>query len=261
MTRLQQLLVAGLLLGVPCRAGADFAEITGKGTLLVLVSADENPGWFSLKDSGPPGFERAVLEGFTRLHKLKLEAVPVQHWDEAIPDLLKGRGDVIAGINDTPARRQRIDFSEEVVPSRHVVVTRKPREVRTVEELRAARVGVIPGTTWAEAVAAAGVPAAQVKNYDDVDKNLEALRSSQITAVVMDVADFLLQRRLDPELQDGLVLGAGLSGAWGVRKTDPELRKQLDTYLANLKKTPTWSHLVVDHFGDDALRILGRSHP
>jgi ABC-type amino acid transport substrate-binding protein len=261
MSGLRPLVVAGLIFGLVPASRADFTEITSKGTLVILVSADENPGWFNLKDSGPPGFERAVFETFARLHKLKLEFVPVPHWDQAIPDLLKGRGDVIAGINDTPARRQRIDFTTELVPSQHVVVTRKPRSpIRTVQELRAAHVGVIPGTTWAEAVTAAGVPPSQVRPYDDVEKGLEGLKSSEITATVMDVADFLLQRRVDGDLQDGLVLGAGLSGAWGVRKTDPELRHQLDDFLEVLKKSPTWSRIVVESFGEDALRILGRAH-
>jgi ABC-type amino acid transport substrate-binding protein len=258
----RRLLVASLLLGLVPGVRADFAEIASKGTLVILVSADENPAWFSLKASGPPGFERSVLEGFARLHKLRLDVAPVQRWEDAIPDLLKGRGDVIAGMNDTPARRQHIDFTAELVPSQHVVVNRKPRSaIQTVEELRAARVGVIPGTTWAEAVAAAGVPSSQVRSYEDVEKSLEALRSAQITATVMDVADFLLQRRADTDLQDGMNLGPGLSGAWGVRKSDPNLRHQLDDYLENLKKSPTWSRVVVEYFGEDALRLLGRSHP
>lgn len=261
LTRPQNLLCAGFLsLGLATTGSADFLEIRARGTLLVLVSADENPAWFSLKDGGTPGFERELLEGFARLHKCKISVVPVQRWEEAIPDLVAGKGDVIAGINDTPGRRQTIDFTIEVVPSQHVVVTRKPaHKIMTVQELKAERVGVIPGTTWAESVVAAGVPASQIRTFPDVEHSLDALRSSQITATVMDVADFLLQSRADPELQDGMALGNALSGAWGVRKADTELKRQLDDYITNLKQTATWSRLVVDYFGKDALRILGRS--
>jgi len=75
----------------------------------------------------------------------------------------------------------------------------------------------------------------------------------------MDVVDFLLQRRDDPDLQDGIELGAAVSSAWGVRKSDPELRGELNSYLGNLKKTATWGRLAVEYFGKDALRVLGRS--
>ena len=167
---------------------------------------------------------------------------------------------MIAGINDTEARRKLIDFTTELLPSQHLVVTRKPHPaVRTLEELRTARVGVIPRTTWADAVAAAGVPASAVESLADVDACLEALRSSRIDATVLDIADFLLQRRSDPALEEGVSLGKSISSAWGVRKADPELRRELNLYLYNLKRTPTWSRLVVEYFGPDALRILGRT--
>jgi ABC-type amino acid transport substrate-binding protein len=252
-------LAAALVLGREARP--DFAEIQARGTLRVLASSDEDPAWFAMSAGPTPGFERELLEGFARLHRLTLEIVPVSRWDTVISDLVKGRGDVIAGINDTEARRRQIQFTGEIVPSRHLVVTRKPsRVIRSAEELKAERVGIIPGTTWAEAVAAAGVPAGQAKSYADLAACLEALRSGAITATVTDIADFLLARRKDPDLQDGVTLGGALSGAWAVRKTDPELKRQLDDYLQNLKRTASWGRLVVQYFGEDALRMLGRSH-
>ena len=61
-----------LVLGDARGGGADFAEIRTRGMLRVLVSADENPAWFSVSPGPAPGFEREVLEGFARLHKLEL---------------------------------------------------------------------------------------------------------------------------------------------------------------------------------------------
>src|SRR5215472_14244949 len=127
LARLRPFLCVGYLaLGLASTGSGDLLEIRARGTLLVLVSADENPAWFSFKDEGPPGFERALLEGFARLHKCKISVVRVERWEEVIPELVAGKGDVIAGINDTPGRRQSIAFTIEVVPSQHVVVTRKP---------------------------------------------------------------------------------------------------------------------------------------
>jgi ABC-type amino acid transport substrate-binding protein len=76
----------------------------------------------------------------------------------------------------------------------------------------------------------------------------------------MDVTDYLLQRRTDAALEDGVALGSAGSSAWGVRKTDPDLRRELNLYLENVKRTPTWSRLVIEYFGDDGLRVLGRAH-
>jgi membrane-bound lytic murein transglycosylase MltF len=71
--------------------------------LRALFSADESPEAFSLKDDGPPGFDRELLEGFARLHDLRLQAVPVKRFAEMIPRLKAGEGDVITGIIDTEA--------------------------------------------------------------------------------------------------------------------------------------------------------------
>ena len=180
-------------------------------------------------------------------------------WEEAIPWLVAGRGDILAGVNDTEARRKLIAFTAELLPAKDVVVSRRPAPVvRTVAELRASRVAVVPHTTWAEAVGRAGVAAARVESVEDVPAALAALRAGRATAAVMDVLDYLQQHRRDKDLQLGLTLGAALSSAWGVRKSDPELREALDAYLVGLRKSPAWSRILVRYFGDDAPAALGR---
>lgn len=200
-----------------------------------------------------------MLEGFARLHKLRFEVVGVDHWEEAIPMLLQKRGDVLAGVNTTEARRKLIDFTAELLPARHVVVTRKPRKpVVTEAEIKTLSVAVVPETTWAEAVAKAGVGPAQVVTVADVPEALAALKSGRAAVAVVDILDFLQAHRKDPELELGATLGAALSSAWGIRKSDPELRQALDAYLADFRRSAGWSRLLVKYFGDDAPAALGR---
>ena len=95
--------------------------------------------WFSLRKSESPGFEREVLEGFARLHKLRFEVVPIARWEEAIPMLLRQEGDVLGGISATPERpAQRVDFTIELLPARSIVVTQRP-QARDPVARRAAR--------------------------------------------------------------------------------------------------------------------------
>ncbi len=240
-------------------ASADLDEVRARGSLRVLAGIGEDAAWFSLEGGVAPGFEREVLEGFARLHKLRFEVVPVERWEDAIPMLVQGGGDVLAGVNDTAARRRRVDFTAELLPARNVVVTRRPQaRILRVEELRAARLAVVPHTTWAEALDAAGVPASRRVVVGDVAAALDAVRAGRATATVTDVLDFLLERRRDGELEAGMELGAALSSAWAVRKTDPQLRQALDGYLAALRASPNWSRLLVKYFGEDAPAVLGR---
>jgi len=244
-------------LGPVLLAGADLAEVKARGTLRVLAGHDEN--WFSLAPTGEPGFEREVLEGFARLHRLRFQAVAVERWEEAIPMLVASRGDLLAGVNDTPARRRSIDFTHELLPARSVVVTLKPAPViSTLRELRSARVAIVPDSTWAEAARQAGVAPVALVRVDGVPEGLAAMRSGKASAAIIDVVDYLQQRRRHPEIQFGLSLGAAQSSAWGIRKSDPELRRALDAYLAEFRRQPGWSRLLVKYFGDDAPLVLGQ---
>ncbi len=240
-------------------ASADLNDITARGSLRVLAGIGEDAAWFSLQGGDAPGFEREVLEGFARLHKLRFEVVTVERWEDAIPTLVQGGGDLLAGVNDTAARRRQVDFTAELLPARNVVVTRRPQaRILRVEELRVVRLAVVPHTTWAEALDSAGVPASRRIVVEDVAAAFDAVRAGRAAATVTDVLDFLLERRRDGELEAGMELGAALSSAWAVRKTDPQLRQALDGYLAALRASPNWSRLLVKYFGEDAPAVLGR---
>ena len=131
------LVLAALTLAAPGRA-ADLAGIDKTGVLRVLcVLVEDEPEFFADRPGMPPGFDREILEGYARLHKLQLEVVREKTWDGLVPALLEGKGDVIAGrFTATESRRKRIAFTSETFPTRNVVISRKPRgPVSTREQL------------------------------------------------------------------------------------------------------------------------------
>jgi ABC-type amino acid transport substrate-binding protein len=240
----------------PARAAGDLPGIETRGTLRILVPADETPEMFAFERGTSPGFEREMLEGFAALRKVKIEVIPIERFEDILPALQRGQGDIVTGINDTAARRQAVDFTVEVLPSRHVAVTRKPHPaVDTVFQFRAEKVGVLKGTTWADTAVAAGVRPELFAEEKDV---LAALKSGRITATVLSGTEFILVQRHDSDLQAGVALGSPGSAAWAVRKEDHQLKSALDAYLTGLRHTGSWSRLVVKYFGRDALDVLGK---
>ena len=239
---------------------ADLAEIKARGILRAIAGADEAPEMFSFAASGEPGFEREMLEGFARLHGLKVEPVRVANADERLRALDRGTGDLIIGIVETEERKKLVSFTAEVIPVRHVVFSRKPHGVvGTIEEFRAEKVGVAKGTSWAQAAVEAGVDPAQMQQYPDRNAVFEALRRGAITASVITVSDLILAAKQEPELQAGVFLGAPISAGWAVRKSDPQLLAALNQYLGNYRRGPSWNRLVVKYFGEQALTVLGRA--
>jgi ABC-type amino acid transport substrate-binding protein len=253
-----RLLRAALFAASLLRGGAAGAGDATPGlppTLRVLVATDEMPEMFSFDTSGPPGFERELLQGFCRIHGLTLEVVPVRDFDQIISMLVHGEGDIISGIVDTPARRERIAFTTEVFPLRHMAVTRAPQgPVPEAEALRALRVGVIPGSSWESVVIDAGVPAGNRQAYRDSDDLLEGLRSSEIDAVVMALIDYSLARKRDPGLVAGAFIGPTASAAFGIRKDEPTLAEALNGYLEGMRQAR--HHLMFKYLDEESLSLI-----
>lgn len=258
------LLRAGVALSLAASAqaapAADLAEIKASGTLRVLVMPDtKRPEFYSIRPGTAPGFDAEVLDGFVRLHRLTLEVVPQSGWDALIPALLDKKGDLIAGrFTATEGRKKVVLFTSEVFPTRNVVINRRPRKpITTLEQLKAEKVGTNKGSSMAEAIAAAGVP-----NVDDSippGAYDDALKSGKITAALWGVESAIALQKDDPEIQLGMFLGPPASLAYAVRKDEPELRKALTEYIENLRRTQTWSRLVVKYFGEAAPEILRKA--
>ena len=246
---------AFLVLAVVAPATADLPAAKARGKLEVLF-VPGSPEFIDLEKH--TGFDIEILEGFGRLHRLDVTWVPVKSWDQLLPALNGGEGDLAAGgITATPARQKSVRFTAEVFPSRHVMITRKPhRIVQTVEELREEQVGTIRATSMAEVIALAHVPAANIVDTFPSGGLPAGLRDGRITATVLGVEDALVAQRDDAAIQLGGFVGPRQGLAYAVRNGDVASLGALDEYIANLRRTPSWNRLVVKYFGDLALDIL-----
>jgi membrane-bound lytic murein transglycosylase F len=253
-------LIGGLLLGPQFAAGEDLPDIRERGTLRVLVVPFTNDDeFFSLGTR--PGFDHELVDAFCSLQKLKVEVVPVPTWDGLVPALRAGKGDLIAGsFSNTEARRRLIDFTSEVFPTRNVVVTLKPHKpIRDLDELKGEHVGIVRGTSMGDALVEAGIPKSAIDDSSPAGGLLPALKQGKISVGVMGVEQAISAQRTDPALDLGVFLGVPGSLAWGVRKDSPLLLKALDDYVDNVRKSQTWSRLVIKYFGERAPEILKKA--
>ena len=262
--RAQRFLALALILGGLTSSStafaADLGEIRKRGTLRVLaVVCPEETYFVSQQPGRPPGFDVEILQGFAKLHSLQVEVLPVSGWDALIPSLRREVGDLIAGgFTITESRKKPIDFTVEVFPTRSVVMTRKPQPVITnLADLKARRVGTVKGTFMEEELAAAGVT--------NVDRSIEtgglpdALKAGRIDAGVDGLEAALSAQSKDHDLQMGMFLDRPASLAYGVRKEDKALLAALNAYLSDLRRTSTWSRLVVKYFGEASVEILKKA--
>jgi membrane-bound lytic murein transglycosylase F len=239
--------------------GADLAEVKTRGALRVIIAADESPDTFALTPGTRPGFEREIMQRFAELQGIKLEVVRAPGYADRIPMLLRGEGDVIAAIFDTPDRREKVAFTAELIPTHNVAVTVRPHAaIRRIEDLRTVKVGVIRGAKPAESAAEAGVKPGDLVAYEKMEDLLRGLKAKEVGAAVLPISELALASKRVAGLEAGMTVGAPGTIAWAVRKEDTALRVSLDDYLANVRRSETYSRLIVRYFGDQALVVLGR---
>jgi len=229
---------------------------------VLLVPNEPEPEFFCLRPDCPAGFDREILEGFASSKRLRLEPVPVTGWDQLIPALNAGQGDVIAGrFTYTEARAERVAFTSEVFPTRHVVVTnRKFRPpILRLEELRRERIGTIAASSMAEAIAAAAVPPSQVDSSYTTTTVIDALRDGKVKAVVLGIERAILLSRRTPDFEIGVYVGPPGKLAFAVRREDAPLLRDLNAYLAAHRQSGRWSQLLVKYFGPAAPEVLKKA--
>ncbi len=256
-------LLAALTLSAAGHAGVDdLADVKARGVLRVLVVEDKRaPEFFSLEPGHPPGFDAEVLESFARAQAVRLEPVVVAGWDDLIPALEAGKGDLIAGrFTATEVRRAKVAFTIEVFPTREVVLTRKPQKpVQTLAELRTLRVGTVRGSTMAAAVSAARVPPRNVDDSIPPGGLPDALAAGKVQAVVIGVERALICARQDGAFEIGLFVGGPASLAYGIRRGDTKLLAALNEHLRAMAGSTAWSRLTLKYFGQAAPEILRRA--
>jgi ABC-type amino acid transport substrate-binding protein len=240
-------------------SAADLAAIRQRGALRVLGVPDDKEGDFLAMKAGTPiGFDVEILLAFARSEGVRLELVPLTEWAALGPALAADKGDVIGGrYTASPARAHRYAFTDEVFPTRTVVVTRKPHPpVKAVDQLAKERVGTIRGTSLAEAALAAGIPAARLDDSIVSGGLSDALRGGKITAAVWAVEGAIISQRRDPELEMGAFLGPAQSLAYAVRFEDKALLAALNEHIRSLRRTGAWHRLVEKHFGAASLDVI-----
>ena len=159
---------------------------------------------------------------------------------DLIPALIAGRIDVImSGMSVTPRRRALVRFSEPYLRVGQMALIRSAelsaRAERGLIDSPATRIGFRPGTTGEEYLRSV-IRQAQLAPLGSIEEGVQALREKRIDYLVHDaptiwriVGGFLSSETeligLYRPLTDEQL-------AWGVRKDDAALAKQLDAALA-----------------------------
>ncbi|WP_220720928.1 transglycosylase SLT domain-containing protein [Agarivorans litoreus] len=230
----------------------DLPEIKQRKIIRALVTYGKSD--FHLADGRPLGiqiellhlYEKFLNQGVRRdVDKTKVKIVPV-HFDQLIPALEAGRGDVVAAfLTATPERKKQLRFAlgnAEGV-SEVLVSNKDAPKVNSWEELSGKKVYVMDGSSYAEHLKALnftlklrGVKPIKVVEADGnllSEDILELVNAGVMPYTIIDDYKAHLWEKVfkDIRVNEQLTTSRNQSLGWAVRKTNPKLQENLQEFV------------------------------
>jgi membrane-bound lytic murein transglycosylase F len=247
----------------------DLAAVRKRGALRILVQgAGED---LLPRDGASSRVDRDVAEDFAGHLGVTAEVLRVDRFEDLIPFLVEGKGDIIAGrLTVTAARKERIAFSRPVALVEEVLIQKtgavKPAGFgslagRTVQVLAASA----HEETLRELAAkeAAGVIITPVDDERDEHDLAGAVARGALSHTVVDSDVLAHIRAYNAGVEPALVLRGGREIALGLRKENSRLKAALDAFLIQRAMTAHRSEAeVVDLEGlkkRGSIRVLTRN--
>lgn len=269
--------LVGVLLmaaGASCRGGGftgDLDAIAERGVVRFLVPAVSPTGGLP-RGRTPLQAEQRVAERFAQVLGLEPVWVTVDEYDQLVPALLAGRGDVIvANLTVTPERERRIAFGAPLVDVREVTVSHgDSAPIATAADLEGRTVTIRRSSAFWRTVdsVARDVPGVTVVAASEHTDTEELLYRVSTGAVDVTIADDLMAdvaRGYMPDLRVGPALSGPRPVAWGVRPSNPVLRDSIDAFMRQIAPAVTHPERAL---GDlpairerGVLRVLTRNNP
>lgn len=214
----------------------DLPALRERGRLRILV---QDGGRDYLPRSGSAAqAERRLVEGFAGELGLEPVWVPVADFDELIPALREGRGDLIAdNLTITAARRERIAFSAPVTTARELVVThRRDTDLSEPEQLAGRTLALRRSSSfWSTGESLVerhpGLVLEAVDESLDLDGLLDGVASDRFDLTLVDSNWMEPAKAWHPEVRVAFDLGQDTLIAWGLRKESRALRRAVDGFL------------------------------
>ena len=206
------------------------------------------------------GFDIDLAEAVSEKLGFKVQFQPID-WDMKETELQNGTIDAIwNGYSATNERREKVAFSIPYMENQQVLVTKKNRQIRSVEDMKDKTLGAQAGSSgYLDFEAQPDLLKNRVKDqkanqYQSFNEALIDLKNDRIDALLIDrvYANYYLQS--EGILNDYNVFAAGFeseSFAVGVRPADKRLLTALNQAFIELYQEGKFQEISQKWFGED----------
>jgi len=215
----------------------DLPSLKTRGRLRMITS--NSASTYFLWRGRLMGFEYELVRHFAREQGLRLEVVVAPSYDDMLPLLLRGEGDLVAAfLTPTEARREQVAFSRPYHTATEVLVGRRAGSaIDSVPDLAGRTITVRESSSY-------WTHLEELRTTRGIDFTLEAapedMATEEILAAVGDgrfdltVADshlLDLELTIRDDIEGLLHLGPERTHAWAVHPANEGLRAAIDAYF------------------------------
>lgn len=247
----------------------DLPALQKRKALRILVQAETEK--YLPRDGFPLEEEKRLAEECARRNKLRPVFVSVPAFEDLIPALLEGKGDMIAqNMTVTDSRRERVAFTLPLGHTREEIVAQKNHpDIVGASDLRGKTIGIQAGTSFA------ATAMALQKQFSDI--HLEVMpgtwgTTEMLDAVVLGDVDYIIEDRnvintvfqWRDDVRVLLDVSKDRPLAWAVRPDSNALLSMLNQYLTeyhvSLEKQQTSLADLESIRNRKVLRLLTRNN-
>ena len=232
------------------------AQVKQKGKLVMLcyphplstfVKRGKNPGDYV-------GVDVSLMQTFARSLGVELEVKPVADFDDLIPALRRGDGDVIASsYSITKDRAELVDYSDPYFPVLVMAVVRKDSPIAKMEDLRGKRGSTVPGSSQEERLKA--VPGVVLHHVASSPANYDAVAKREADFAFMDSTSVLTNLQRYPNLKVAFHLPGAEYYGYAVTKGS-DLKTAVSEHVERLRKSGLLYDVIRRHLGEKGVEMF-----
>ena len=229
------------------------SQIQASGTITVAMEGTWAPWTYHDESDNLVGYDVEVATKIAE--KLGVEPKFVEgEWDGLLAGLDAGRYDIMVnGVDITPERAEKYDFSTPYAYNRTAVITQKDNDsIKTLEDLNGKTTANTISSTYAELAEQYG---ATVTGVDDLNQTFELLLSDRIDATLNAEVTYYdyMKEHPDANAKIAVLTADANEVAIPMRKGDETatLRAAIDTAIEEMRADGTLKELSEKYFGTD----------
>ncbi len=247
----------------------DFDEMAERHQIRALVTFNR---MFYFFDGGTQrGISHDNLKEFEKFINKKLDRkifrinilfIPTTR-DRLLPDLLAGKGDIIAAnYTITPERSRHVDFSVPFVKGIREVLVTGPNssDIKSLNDLAGKTIHIRTSSSYYEHLSSlnrsflqTGKPAVKIvaadENLEDSDL-LEMVNAGLISMTIADShkAKFWAEIFDNIRVHNDIYVNSGGEIAWAFRKQSPKLKRLLNEFVTSHKKGTLFGNILLKRY-------------